>query len=155
MSISGTHNLQVLRGLTGNRSLLSCNGDGTTVDLWTNDDGSGRQEWNFVQVAGTELYNIIVNGGVTSDRRYLSCTADGMVVDLWTSDDGSGRQRWRLISVDNSPTCNTYLIRVSEGVSSDRRDLSCTADGGKVDLWTTDDGSGRQRWQIQGVWKTS
>jgi hypothetical protein len=154
MNFSGIHNLQVLRGLTSNRSLLSCTADGTKVDLWPNDDGSGRQEWNFVPVAGTEYYNIIVNGGVSTNRTYLSCTSDGTVVDLWSSDDGSGRQRWRVIPVDNSSTCSTYLIRVSEGVSSDRRDLSCTADGTKVDLWPNDDGSGRQRWQIQGVWKT-
>ena len=29
--------------------------------------------------------------------------------------------------------------------------LSCTADGTKVDLFPIDDGSGRQRWDIQNI----
>lgn len=152
MDIPGIHNLEVLRGLTSNRNLLSCTSDGTLVDLFSSDDGSGRQQWNFVPVSGTAFYNIIVVGGVSSQRIYLSCNNDGSVVDLFTSDDGSGRQRWSVTPVHDSPTCSTYLIRVSEGVSSNRRYLSCTPNGTVVDLYTSDDGTGRQRWQLQGVW---
>lgn len=154
MPVSGEHNAQILRGLTSNRCLLSCNTDGSVVDLWSSDDGSGRQRWQFVPVEGEDnLYNIIVSDGVASDRKYLSCTMDGAKVDLWSEDDGSGRQRWHVTRVRNSPTCNTYLIKVSEGVSSNRRYLSCTMDGTKVDLWSGDDDSGRQRWQLQKVWQ--
>jgi hypothetical protein len=153
---SGAHNMQVLRGLTSSRSLLSCTGDGTKVDLWSKDDGSGRQRWTFVPIkvqGEEEVYNIIVESGLSSNRKYLSCTSDGTKVDLWSKDDGSGRQRWEIFPVQNSPTPDTYIIKVCEGVATDRRYLSCTADGGKVDLYSKDDGSGRQRWQIQGVWK--
>lgn len=156
MQIPGQHNLQILRGLTTNRCLLSCTGDGKTVDLWSNDDGSGRQRWTFVlsKVRGEqEVYNIVVEKGLTSDRKFLSCSSDGARVDLWSVDDGSGRQRWEIFPIDNSPTPDTYMIKVCEGVASDRRYLSCTPDGKKVDLFPGDDGSGRQRWQIQGVWK--
>ncbi len=89
-------NIQVLRGLSTDRSLLSCSPDGTVVDLWNVDDGSGRQEWNITLVPGlSDTYNITVSNGV-NDRKYLSCTSDGTRVDLWSKDDGSGRQRWQL-----------------------------------------------------------
>lgn len=153
VKIEGSHNLQVLRGLTNNRSILSCTGNGDNVDLWNLDDGSGRQEWNVKLVEGrTDHYNIIVENGVSSDKKYLSTTSDGSNVDLWDKDDGSGRQRWMFFPVTNSPTCNTYNIQVSSGVTGGRVYLSCTSDGSNVDLWSEDDGSGRQRWQVQGIW---
>ena len=42
-----------------------------------------------------------------------------------------------------------YTIQTLPGLSSDRSVLSCTPEG-QVDLWKKDDGSGRQRWQMQG-----
>lgn len=95
--VGNNQNLQVLRGLSSDRSLLSTSKDGTVVDLWNSDDGSGRQKWDISLVAGfTDVYNIKVSGGTTDGRVYLSCTKDGSKVDLWTKDDGSGRQRWQL-----------------------------------------------------------
>jgi hypothetical protein len=95
MAFPGLHNIQILRGLINNRSLLSCTGDGTKVDLFPQDDKSGRQRWIFEPVEG-DIYNIIVSGGVTSGRKFLSCTSDGTKVDLFGEDDGSGRQRWQI-----------------------------------------------------------
>jgi len=150
MAITGLHNLQVVRGLSGNRSLLSCNGDGTVVDLWSQDDASGRQVWDVQLVPGyTDLVHITVSKGVSGGRRYLSCTADGSKVDLWSEDDRSGRQRWQIVPLNDSTICNYFNVMVSAGVSGGRVYLSCTADGTKVDLWNQDDGSGRQRWQLQ------
>ncbi|MEA2941972.1 MAG: hypothetical protein QOD09_2501 [Bradyrhizobium sp.] len=147
--LTGKHNLQILRGLSSNRSLLSCTPEGK-VDLWSVDDGSGRQAWNFVNIKGSqEEFNIIVSGGTNQGETYLSCTQDGGVVDLWSSDDGSGRQRWRFLPVDGSQICNYFNIVVVGGVNSGRVFLSCNQDGTVVDLWSQDDGSGRQRWQVQ------
>src|ERR1700724_4663627 len=140
-SIVGTkRNIQVLRGLSSNRSLLSCTADGGRVDLWDTDDGSGRQEWDITLVAGFEdIYNIKVHGGNSTDKVFLSCTKDGATVDLWNKDDGSGRQRWQFVPLkSNIPSY--YQIKVVGGVDTGRVFLSCTADGGKVDLWSTDDG---------------
>jgi hypothetical protein len=149
MTLDGSHNLQVLRGLSTNRSLLSCNGDGSVVDLWGEDDGSGRQVWEISLVPGhTDAYHIIVSKGVSGDRKYLSCTQDGSKVDLWNEDDNSGRQRWQFVPVQ-SPICTYYNIKVDAGVTGGRTLLSCTPDGSTVDLWNVDDGSGRQRWQVQ------
>ncbi|POZ60231.1 hypothetical protein [Chromobacterium alticapitis] len=142
-------NIQVLRGLSSNRSLLSCSSDGKVVDLWSVDDSSGRQQWDIVLVSGyVDVYNIIISGGTTGGRKYLSCTEDGSKVDLWEVDDGSGRQRWNFVPL-NSNIPSYFNIKVVGGVNSGRVYLSCTADGAKVDLWATDDGSGRQRWQRQ------
>ncbi len=146
------HNIQILRGLTGNRSLLSCTSDGVKVDLWSRDDGSGHQQWDIIQI-GDNVYNIKVHAGVTTARVFLSCTNNGFIVDLYDRVDESGRQKWQLIPVQNSPTPNTFLIKVLSGVITNRVYLSCTSDSLKVDLFDRDDGSGRQRWQIQGVWQ--
>jgi len=149
MAIIGSHNLQILRGLSSNRSLLSCNGDGSVVDLWSQDDGSGRQVWEISLAPGhVDAYHIIVSKGVSGDRKYLSCTADGSRVDLWNEDDNSGRQRWQFVQMQG-PMCNYYNIKVDAGVTGGRTFLSCTSDGTHVDLWNQDDGSGRQRWQVQ------
>lgn len=154
MNITGIHNLQILRGLKTNRSILSCKDDGSLVDLWHVNDGSGRQKWKIVATKDDpNVYNIIAVDGLTSKRKYLSCNIEGTKVDLWNIDDGSGRQRWEFKPVDESPTSDTYLIQVKGGCSSDRKYLSCNDEGAIVDLWNIDDGSGRQRWQLQWNWQ--
>ena len=145
-----TRNIQVLRGLSSNRSLLSCTPNGTIVDLWSTDDGSGRQRWNITLVDGfDDVYNIKVAEGNSTNRVFLSCTADGTKVDLWNVDDGSGRQRWKIRPLQSTNIPDYFIIKVAGGVEGGRVYLSCTADGTKVDLWNVDDGSGRQRWQLQ------
>lgn len=146
------YNLQILRGLETNKSLLSSSTDGTAVSLHSQDDGAGLQQWIFIPVPGeVNIYNIRIVSGVSTKRVFLSCTPDGKTVDLYHKDDVSGRQRWELIPVLDAPTPNTYLIRVAGGMSSSRVFLSCTKDGKKVDLYGKDDGSGRQRWQLQEI----
>ena len=146
------YNFQVLRGLDTNNSLLSCTADGQTVDLFSEDDGSGRQDWEVVLLPGrTDVYNIIVSGGVSTDRKFLSCSRDGTTVDLWHEDDGSGRQQWVFLPVEGSGICSYFNIKNSGGVDNQRHYLSCTGDGKKVDLWDKDDGTGRQRWQRQPI----
>ncbi len=146
--MSGPYNIQVLRGLSGNRSLLSCAAGGK-VDLWNVDDKSGRQQWTLKSVSGVSgnVFNITVVGGSNPDKTYLSCTAGGLV-DLFSQDDGSGRQRWLLTPLTTSPQIpDYYQISPIAGATGM---LSCTPDGNVVDLYGNDDGSGRQRWQMQG-----
>lgn len=141
--------MQIVRGLDTSRNLLSCTDDGSVVDLWTNDDGSGRQKWQITRVNGyNDVYNIRVVNGVNCSKSYLSSTPDGTEVNLWPVDDGSGRQRWKIVPINNSSTNNTYLIQVYDGVSSGRKYLSSSVDGTIVNLWAEDDGSGRQEWVI-------
>ncbi|NQY64247.1 MAG: hypothetical protein HRT38_11035, partial [Alteromonadaceae bacterium] len=69
MNIQGTHNLQILRGLSTNLSLLSCTENGGNIDLWNKDDGSGRQQWEIKLIDGrTDVYHIIVKDGVMGDK---------------------------------------------------------------------------------------
>lgn len=137
------YNVQVYRGVTGDRKLLSCGGTGENVDLWIRDDDSNRQKWQFIPLPDGS-YNIRVYGGVSNSRRLLSTGGDGARVDLWTTDDGSGRQRWILEPLP----LGAFRIRVKGGVSTGRTLLSCGGDGMRVDLWTTDDNSGRQQWVL-------
>lgn len=150
--IGNVMHLQVMAGLQSNRSVLSCKYDGTSADLWSGDDGSGRQRWRFIPVNGlSDVYNIQIMSGINNNRSYLSTNSDGSSVDLWYLDDGSGRQRWKIIPVQNSSVSNTYLIQAYGGVSTNKKFLSTSADGTKVDLWSEDDGSGRQRWNITNI----
>lgn len=137
------YNLQIHRGVGGDRKLLSCNGNGEVVDLWPTDDDSHRQRWKLTkQPDGT--YVIQVYGGVSGNRKFLSTNGDGTRVDLWSSDDGSGRQRWVLEPLQ----IGCFRIRVKTGVSGARKYLSTNGNGTRVDLWNTDDNSGRQHWLL-------
>jgi len=131
--------IRVSGGTNAGEDFLSCT-DWGLVDLYSENDGSGRQTWVFHAVQ-KNTFNILVSGGTNEGATFLSCTAAGLV-DLYDKDDGSGRQRWTLEKV--SP--GVYNIVVFGGVD-DRKFLSCTAKG-KVDLWKEDDGSGRQRWKL-------
>lgn len=136
------YNVQVYRGISNDRRLLSTNGNGE-VSLWNVDDDSNRQKWRFEKLSdGT--YNIRVLGGVTNGRVLLSTGGDGARVDLWTTDDNSGRQRWILEPLE----VGCFHVRVKGGVNTGRVLLSCAGDGSRVDLWTTDDYSGRQQWML-------
>jgi hypothetical protein len=146
----GYFNLQVLRGLSTNRSLLSCQAAGL-VDLWITDDGSGRQRWvmNPVQGAPANVYTLTVYGGTNFGETYLSAEPDNGV-GLAMSDDGSGRQHWSLIELDEVALTGIPSYYQIQPLSDPTSFLSCKADGSLVDLNASDDGSGRQRWQIQG-----
>jgi hypothetical protein len=148
----GYFNLQVLRGLSSNRSLLSCQATGL-VDLWNTDDASGRQRWVMNPVEGQQpnVFTLAVYGGTNPGETYLSATVDGTGVTLDGSDDGSGRQWWAMVEVDavaSGVEIPSYYQL--QPVSNPTTYLSCTADGTVVDLYGSDDGSGRQRWQTQG-----
>lgn len=93
--------------------------------------------------------NIRVGGGTTHGRVFLSCTSTGDKVDLYTHDDNSGRQRWIISPAIYHGSTPCHNIFIAGGVNGERRFLSVTGDGVKVDLWTQDDGSGRQRWIIE------
>lgn len=143
--------MRILRGLSANVSFLGCTSDSAKANLVTHVDGSGHQVWNIVQAqAGQGAYNIVVFRGRPGERRsYLSCTPDGTGVELVDHDDGSGRQRW-LFDRIAGPVPDYYAIRASISIAGRRPlYLSCTPDGTRVDLFGADDGSGRQRWQLQ------
>lgn len=84
-------------------------------------------------------------------KKFLSTTSSGNKVDLYHTDDGSKRQKWNFIfqgyDSNNRPY---YHIEIAGGVYTNRKYLSTVYNGSKVDLWHTDDGSGRQRWIIKG-----
>ena len=85
------------------RTWLSTDKNGSKVDLWWSDDGSGRQQWQFTRVPGkTDQYVITNTKGKKSSqkRRTVSTPKCGRnYVDLWKKDDGSGKQRWKLTQV--------------------------------------------------------
>lgn len=97
---SGLYSLQILNGLTSDRSYLSCWPGGETVDLWSKIDSSGRQKWQILPIEGEPgLYSLQILNGLSSDRSYLSCWPDGETVDLWKFVDPSGRQKWQILPV--------------------------------------------------------
>ena len=138
--------------VSGDRKYLSTTEDGSNVDLWNEDDESGRQKWTVTKYDG--YFTIQIYGGVNSGKSWLSTEEDGNNVDLWDADDESGRQRWKIFKSDNYDdiACN---IEIYGGVSGDKKLLSTTDDGTNVDLWTHDDGSYRQRWRFYRIYPTA
>lgn len=91
----GSYNILTTDPNMSKQKFLSVVPDGSKVDLWDKDDGSGRQRWTIVQV-GTkkDVFHLIIKQGRTSDKKFLSCGKFGKDVNLWHKDDGSGRQEW-------------------------------------------------------------
>jgi hypothetical protein len=81
--------------IADDRTYLNGAQDGSVVDLYFEEDESGRQQWKLTPTS-EGAFTIEASGGV-GPRKYLSCSADGSRIDLWNADDASGRQRWRLI----------------------------------------------------------
>eukprot|EP00274_Cyanoptyche_gloeocystis_P006075 CAMPEP_0196666520 /NCGR_PEP_ID=MMETSP1086-20130531/64558_1 /TAXON_ID=77921 /ORGANISM="Cyanoptyche gloeocystis , Strain SAG4.97" /LENGTH=1132 /DNA_ID=CAMNT_0042003719 /DNA_START=144 /DNA_END=3542 /DNA_ORIENTATION=- len=171
------YNIIVSDGTPANRRYLSCTEDGSKVDLWKVDDASGRQRWRIFDFPGTNYCYILVVDGVSNGKKYLSVVDDGTKVDLYTHDDTSGRQRWYLktpiqaqcLMASQMPNAwrsllqspkkaalpatltGPFHIHIAGGMSNNRSLLSVTASGDLVDLFPTDDASGRQRWMIHKV----
>ncbi len=90
--------VEVVGGVVPGRSLLSTSKDGKKIDLFTHDDRTGRQRWQFEWVTSPNTGEFFrLRSGDTKAGTFLSCTADGHVVDLFGRDDLSGRQRWVLM----------------------------------------------------------
>jgi hypothetical protein len=164
----------------------------TTVDVFSDDDGSGRQQWTLTPVGdGSFTITIEKPGALQSPSyKYLSCPHDGSAINLWNQDDGSGRQNWRLlpavpvrdytIQVGASAGFGTYLVdNGAGGVALSRSAktswtfgwgydgiyqirpqpansyLSCnfannpTGNINAVNLYSKDDDSGRQQWTLR------
>jgi len=141
--------IEVAGGSKTGKTILSCNDDGTVIDLWNKIDKSGRQIWVFYMIQ-PNVFNILVSGGTVKGATFLSCTDEGTYMDLIPYDDGSGRQRWTLHKVSDG----VYNIKVFGGTQNNRTFLSCTADDNDqkiqyVSLYNKDDGSGRQRWKLK------
>jgi hypothetical protein len=64
----------------------------TYVDLWKQDDGSGRQQWTIRKVPGQEgKYTFTVGGRDNCPRVYLSTRDVWNRVDLWKSRDNDNQ----------------------------------------------------------------
>ena len=140
------YNLQVLRGLKSNKSLLSTDGGGS-VQCWNRDDGSGRQQWVLEPAEGGHY--VTITNGVDPSPKYLHYDQNNSNVSMVNSkiDD---REVWLVEEVPNSPTCNTYYLKPKK-----RSNMMLSASPeGQVDIYDKDDGSGRQRWQFQNHWVT-
>eukprot|EP00930_Biecheleria_cincta_P063003 TRINITY_DN4847_c0_g1_i2.p1 TRINITY_DN4847_c0_g1~~TRINITY_DN4847_c0_g1_i2.p1 ORF type:complete len:1357 (-),score=236.44 TRINITY_DN4847_c0_g1_i2:54-4124(-) len=158
--------LQVTGGVVGSRNCLSTTSTGAKVDLQANindDGGSCRQRWLIVRGHDSSWYNIRIFSEFEefeeSSRVFLSTTKYGSRIGLQKNDDGSGLQRWVISkggadalkrATMGGATSSWFHIKVADGVTGKRVYLSATPDGSRLDLQPSDDGSGRQRWEIPG-----
>jgi len=91
-----------------------------------------------------------IKGGTTGGRQWLSVTHDGRKVDL--SKVNGNRQKWLFFQREDgwyNILLTGSMIRYRKDLTLNNMYLSVSKDGKKVDLWNTDDGSGRQRWKIK------
>ena len=74
-----------------------------TLDADNIDDGSGRQRWRLIPVAGTtNQYNMVIQNGRPDCGTLLSapaCTAAGTALGFNTVDSGSGLERYVITAV--------------------------------------------------------
>ncbi|KAL3150709.1 hypothetical protein ABBQ32_000496 [Trebouxia sp. C0010 RCD-2024] len=152
-----TYNIQSKGRLGSCWSYLSipkC-GDGDTADLYTKDDGSGRQQWQLVSAGGNNLFYLVLKNGRSGCTNWLSgqpCPENR--VSAWYTDDSSGRQKWLLSPLGD----HTYTISLPQGRSSCGAYLSSSgcnnnaATGcGFTSFVGSDSGSGFERWLITSV----
>lgn len=146
------YNVIVDDGISNTKQYLSVNSAGSKADLYYFDDGSGRQQWHLEDRGG--FWWLLIDKGVYSGKDHLSVNGDGSWVDLWYFDDVSGRQRWLISDAagNDDAYCN---IKIYGGVSGTKRFLTAKSDGSLVDLWHSDDGSGRHRWRFQEIGKAA
>merc|ERR1740117_331002 len=100
-------------------------------------------KWKIARGSG-DWYTIQASGeGVTGENTYLGANEDGSSIVL-SEEASNQRYRWTIIERAGG----SYSIKIQGGVSGDKAFLSADVDGGKLDLVTNDDGSGRQKWRI-------
>ncbi|KAJ1547519.1 hypothetical protein HK405_005641, partial [Cladochytrium tenue] len=143
-------------GRSGCNNILSVASCGSNlVDLYSTDDGSGRQHFTFTAVSGkTNVYNVNVAGGRSGCNTYLSSASCGSnLVDLYGVDDGSGRQQWVLTpSPAGDGSYNVQVVAGRSGCYDFLSSGSCSASTANlVDLYGFDDASGRQEWTLTAV----
>src|SRR5687768_12245366 len=99
MATYGPYTLEVLRGLSSNRDLLSCPPEGNTIDLWNENDGSGRQLWFFESTDDPKYYRIRVSGGMNNpSQMYLTGSGQNRVILGPLSN--AIRQQWAIEDCD-------------------------------------------------------
>lgn len=87
-------------GVQGSCWFLSAFERGAEVNMWHEDDASGRQRWVFKQT-GDSQYQIRVAGGKADDKVYLGVGDDGVSVRLFSK--ASARTAWNLAVI---PYCD-------------------------------------------------
>ncbi|KAG2180865.1 hypothetical protein INT43_008444 [Umbelopsis isabellina] len=149
---NSVYTIQIANGRAGCNQYLSVSTCqiGNNIQMWSNDDGSGRQHFTFQLVPNkTNVYNIFPNGRSGCDD-YLSSASCGFnYVDVWGADDGSGRQQWTALPIPNTTNQFNFLIENGRNGCNDYLSTAdCTNSSNLVDLFGVDDGSGRQRWNL-------
>jgi hypothetical protein len=148
-----SYNILVGGGTTSDRKYLSVTQDGTKVDLYSRDDGSGRQRWivepvlrkaETTSAAVSYNFHLMIRGGVNTARKYLSSNPDGSKIELSPTLDASKHQLWAL----SLPPNEEFYIQSSSGASTGTSILGKTDNLRLNILYSADDDSGRQRWNL-------
>lgn len=93
------YRIRVAGGMATNRIFLSSTPDGNVVDLHSQDDGSGRQNWAMNAPSGSR-FNIAIAGGISNGQIVLGKgTRDSRGLNdnktaLYTSDDRMPERSW-------------------------------------------------------------
>jgi len=181
------YNILVSGGTDAGETFLSTTAGGN-VDLYSEDDDSGRQRWRFERLnRGRNSYSIRVAGGTNPGETYLS-TDGNRLVDLFDRNEANGRQDWMLEDCSFSELSSVVDV-CSLGIYNDQQPpsgasflsdgdvllwmayeqtetaLSCeirnecgsafpflsVSAAGDADAYCTNDGTGRQRWEIRDI----
>lgn len=132
------------------KKFLSCSPEpGREVNLWPQNDGSGRQVWTLTHVNDPTTYTVQPAGGRDVSTSYMSVNAASFLIDLFVSDDGSGRQRFKFEEVGD-PKDRKFMISVPWGMG----DAARTVLTGRLDgtlVLEKRRGIPRQIWKVLNV----
>ena len=146
-TFSGPKNIQIMRGLSSDRNLLSCNVEGTKVDLYFHPEG-GRQEWLInphPNLPKTDLiFSIQSNGTVNDGRKWLS-TNGNTSTSLSLFADPQDSSYWKIQPAPDCPLPATFIIQPWKNPT---HFLSVKHDGTLVDIYNQNEMVGRQWWTI-------
>jgi hypothetical protein len=105
------------------------------------DDNEGQRMFKFEKV-GQQEYHIILAGQAAGGGRYLTSHYD----KIEFTEGGKSASKWRIYR--GNEAADYYNIEAVGGAYFSQTMLSCNQQGNNVNLWTHDDGSGRQRWKM-------
>jgi hypothetical protein len=111
--------------------------------LYDKDDNSGRQRWTLESSPFYGEYRILMKDKCLTFGDILNSSAVASVTLNPASNCGTEYSYWAIQDIGSG----FIRIKPAKGWYVKPMFLSTSADGSKVDMFTRDDGSGRQRWK--------
>ena len=117
---------------TGRQSgpaILSCSPDGSRVDLFERDDGSGRQQWTLKNLSA-RIFTLAVEKGLPSGPMFLTAGSDGLSLKpRLPAGGGAATQQFKVLELSSTPAKTSSAVFVGGAFLATQHDLAHDAGG--------------------------